>query len=104
MNLDDSSLPPDEPWFLNPGTPSAAGRQQRQAGRMNKAAEKAPTTTAPAKYKAPTTSARQTAAARKNLKKAATAAKQKRTLAKLPKKTRTALGKEGARAARKKRG
>jgi len=42
-------------------------------------------------------------AARKNIKKAASAAKRKRTIANLPKKTRTALGKKGAQAARRKR-
>ena len=47
--------------------------------------------------------ARQRAAARRNIKKAAAAAKRKRTLAHLPKKTRTALGKEGAEAAQRKR-
>jgi hypothetical protein len=41
-------------------------------------------------------SEKQTAAARKNIKKAATAARSKRTIAHLPKKTRTALGKQGA--------
>ena len=44
---------------------------------------------------------KQKAAARKNIKKAATAAKEKRTIAHLPKKVRTALGKKGAAAARK---
>jgi hypothetical protein len=44
----------------------------------------------------------QKAAARRNIKKAAAAAKRKRTIAHLPKRTRTALGKKGA-AARKKR-
>jgi len=48
------------------------------------------------------TSATQKAAARKNIKKAAAAAKSKRTIAHLPKKVRTALGKKGAAAARKK--
>jgi hypothetical protein len=42
------------------------------------------------------------AAARQNVKKAAAAAERKRTIAHLPKKVRTALGKEGAKAARKK--
>ncbi|MGH7266580.1 MAG: hypothetical protein ACREMB_17295 [Candidatus Rokuibacteriota bacterium] len=37
---------------------------------------------------------RQRAATRRNVKKAARAAKRKRTLARLPKKTRTALGKQ----------
>jgi len=46
-------------------------------------------------------STRQKAAARRNIKKAATAAKRKRTIAHLPKSTRTALGKEGAKAARR---
>jgi hypothetical protein len=46
---------------------------------------------------------RQKAAARRNIKKAAAAAKERRTIARLPKKTRTALGKEGAKAARRKR-
>ena len=45
---------------------------------------------------------KQAAAARRNIKKAARAAKKKRTIARLPKKTRTALGKEGAKAARRK--
>ena len=48
-------------------------------------------------------SAKQRAAARRNIKKAASAAKEKRTISRLPKKTRTALGKEGAKAARGKR-
>jgi len=48
-------------------------------------------------------SARQKAAAKKNIKKAALAAKKNRTIAHLPKSTRTALGKEGAKAARRKR-
>jgi hypothetical protein len=47
--------------------------------------------------------ARQRSAARPNIKKAAKAAKGKRTIAHLPKKTRTALGKEGAKAAKRKR-
>jgi hypothetical protein len=46
--------------------------------------------------------ARQQAAARKNIKKAAAAARKKKTIARLPKRTRTALGKEGAKAARRK--
>jgi ABC-type transport system involved in Fe-S cluster assembly fused permease/ATPase subunit len=41
-------------------------------------------------------SAKQRSAARKNIKKAASAAKRKRTIAHLPKSTRTALGKQGA--------
>jgi hypothetical protein len=45
---------------------------------------------------------KQRAAARKNIKKAATAARKKRTIANLPSQVRTALGKKGA-AARKKR-
>ena len=47
--------------------------------------------------------ARQRAAARKNVKKAARAAGRTRTIAHLPKKTRTALGKEGAKAAKRRR-
>jgi len=46
---------------------------------------------------------RQRAAARRNIKKATAAARRKRTIAHLPKKTRTALGKEGAKAARRRR-
>jgi len=49
------------------------------------------------------TSSKQRAAARQNIRKAAKAAKKKRTIAHLPKKTRTALGKEGAKAAKRKR-
>jgi hypothetical protein len=45
------------------------------------------------------TTAKQPSAARRNIKKAATAAKRKRTLTHLPKRTRTALGKEGTKAA-----
>jgi hypothetical protein len=45
-------------------------------------------------------SAKQKAAARKNIKKAANAAKKKRTIAHLPKKTRTALGKQASKVAR----
>jgi len=48
-------------------------------------------------------STRQRAAARRNIAKAARAAKRKRTIGKLPKRTRTALGKEGAKAARRAR-
>jgi ABC-type transport system involved in Fe-S cluster assembly fused permease/ATPase subunit len=47
--------------------------------------------------------AKQKAAARRNVKKAAAAAKRKRTIAHLPKATRTALGKQGAKVAREKR-
>jgi hypothetical protein len=42
---------------------------------------------------------KQRRAARRNIKKAATAASKKRTLAHLPKATRTALGREGAKGA-----
>jgi hypothetical protein len=47
--------------------------------------------------------AKQRAAARRNIKKAAAAARRKRTIAHLPKKTRTALGKQGAKVAKQKR-
>ena len=47
--------------------------------------------------------AKQKAAARKNIKTAAKAAKRKRTIAQLPKKARTALGKQGAKVATRKR-
>jgi hypothetical protein len=46
---------------------------------------------------------KQQSAARKNIKKAAASAKRKKTISKLPAKTRTALGKKGAAAARKAR-
>jgi len=49
------------------------------------------------------TTKKQRAAAKRNIKQAAKAARRKRTIAHLSKKTRTALGKEGAKAARKKR-
>jgi hypothetical protein len=48
-------------------------------------------------------SSKQRQAARRNIKKAAKAAKKKRTVAHLPKRTRTALGKEGAKAANRKK-
>jgi hypothetical protein len=47
--------------------------------------------------------ARQKAAARRNIRKAAAAARRKRTIAHLPKKTRTALGKQAAKVAKQKR-
>jgi amino-acid N-acetyltransferase len=47
--------------------------------------------------------AKQRAAARRNIKKAAKAAKAKRTIAHLPKKTRRALGKQAAKVAKRKR-
>jgi len=46
-------------------------------------------------------SAKQTAAARRNIKKAAKVAKSKKTIAHLSAKTRTALGKEGAKKAKR---
>ncbi len=49
------------------------------------------------------TTKKQRSAAKRNIKKAAKTARRKRTIAHLSKKTRTALGKEGAKAARKKR-
>jgi hypothetical protein len=49
-------------------------------------------------------SAKRRAAARSNIKKAATAAKSKKTIAHLSRKTRTALGKQGAKLAKRKRG
>jgi hypothetical protein len=48
-------------------------------------------------------SEKQRAAARRNIKKAASAAKRKRTIAHLPKKTRTALGKQAAKVAKQNR-
>lgn len=45
----------------------------------------------------------QSAAARKNIRKATKAARQKRSLAHMPSKTRTALGKQGAAVAQRKR-
>jgi hypothetical protein len=48
-------------------------------------------------------STRQRATARRNVKKAAQAARRKRTIAHLPKKTRTALGKQAAKVAKQKR-
>ena len=48
-------------------------------------------------------SEKQRAAARRNIKKAAAAAKRKKTIAHLPKRTRTALGKQAAKVARQKR-
>ena len=47
--------------------------------------------------------AKQKEAARKNIRKAAAAARKKRTIAHLPKATRTALGKQTARVGRQKR-
>jgi hypothetical protein len=46
---------------------------------------------------------KQRQAARRNIKKAAKAARKKRTIAHLPKRTRTALGKQAAKAAKKKK-
>jgi hypothetical protein len=48
-------------------------------------------------------SAKQKAAARRNIKKAAKAARKKKTISRLPKRTRTALGKQGAKMAKRKR-
>jgi hypothetical protein len=50
------------------------------------------------------TTKKQRAAAKRNIKKAAKTARRKRTIAHLSRRTRTALGKKGAKAARKKRG
>jgi hypothetical protein len=47
--------------------------------------------------------AKQKTAARRNIKKAAKAARRKKTIAKLPKRIRTALGKQGAKVAQRKR-
>jgi hypothetical protein len=55
------------------------------------------------KRRALMTSAKQRLAARRNVRKAAASAKRKRTINKLPKKTRTALGKQGARVAKRNR-
>jgi Rho termination factor, N-terminal domain len=49
-------------------------------------------------------SEKQRAAARKNVKKAQSASRNKRTIANLSSKTRSALGREGAKAAARKRG
>jgi len=48
------------------------------------------------------TSTAQRAAARRNIKKAAAAAKRKRTIAHLPKRTRTALSKQAAKVRKRK--
>ena len=47
---------------------------------------------------------KQREAARRNVKKAQKAAAEKKTISKLPKSTRTALGKQGAKTAKEKRG
>ena len=47
---------------------------------------------------------KQRQAARKNVKKAQAGARKKKTISKLPSKTRSALGREGAKAAARKRG
>jgi hypothetical protein len=49
------------------------------------------------------TTPKQPAAARRNIKKGGAAAKRARTIAHLPKRTRTALGKKGAKIAQQKR-
>ncbi len=46
---------------------------------------------------------RQRAAARRSVRKAAATARRKKTISKLPKRTRTALGKQAAKVARSKR-
>jgi hypothetical protein len=48
-------------------------------------------------------SAKQASTARRNVRKAAAAAKRKKTISKLPKRTRTALGKQGAKVAKRKK-
>jgi ABC-type protease/lipase transport system fused ATPase/permease subunit len=48
-------------------------------------------------------SRRQRTAARRNIKKAAKSARRKRTISRLPKSTRTALGKQGAKMAKRRR-
>jgi hypothetical protein len=48
-------------------------------------------------------SSNQRAAARRNIRKAAKAARKKRTISRLPKKVRTALGKQGAKVAKRRR-
>jgi ABC-type transport system involved in Fe-S cluster assembly fused permease/ATPase subunit len=48
-------------------------------------------------------STKQRAAARRNVGKAVSAAKRKKTISKLPKRIRTALGKQGAKVAQRKR-
>jgi ABC-type transport system involved in Fe-S cluster assembly fused permease/ATPase subunit len=49
------------------------------------------------------TTERQRAAARKNVRKAANAAKRKKTISKLPKRVRTALGKQASKVAKQRR-
>jgi hypothetical protein len=46
---------------------------------------------------------RQRSAAKRNIRRAISAARRKKTIAHLPKRTRTALGKQGAKMARRKR-
>jgi len=48
-------------------------------------------------------SSRQRTAARRNIRKAAATARRKKTISKLPSRTRTALGKQGAKMANRKR-
>jgi hypothetical protein len=49
-------------------------------------------------------STRQRSAARRNIKKAAGAAKRKKTISKLPRRVRTALGKQASTVAKRRRG
>jgi hypothetical protein len=64
---------------------------------------RASTHAVPEKVEAVMASPKQKTAARKNIKKAAAAAKRKKTIAHLPKSTRTALGKQAAKVAKQKR-
>jgi L,D-peptidoglycan transpeptidase YkuD (ErfK/YbiS/YcfS/YnhG family) len=54
-------------------------------------------------YKQRMATEKQRQAAKKNVRKAAKAAREQKTIAKLPRKTRTALGKQGAAVAKRKR-
>jgi plasmid stabilization system protein ParE len=86
------------------GKKSGSGRGKRKTrAPQRKAVARAVKPPVAKRARAPMATAKQQAAARRNIKKAAAAAKKKKTISHLPKKTRTALGKEGAKAAARKR-
>src|SRR2546423_10150526 len=101
MAAEEFDRPPREPDVATERSCGSVVSEQHRCRPARRRRNPSRSTVLPGGFAMPTD--KQSSAARKNVKKAAGAAKEKRTIAHLPKSTRTALGKQGAKGAAAKR-
>src|SRR2546423_5878460 len=100
MAAEEFDRPPREPDVATERSCGSVVSEQHRCPPPRRRRNPSRSTVLPGGFAMP--SDKQSSAAKKNVKKAAGAAREKRTIAHLPKSTRTALGKKGAAAKRKK--